>query len=224
LDGMIPVDSTHVIVLGQDGLLEAISLADETVVQVPTDAWIQGAQVMVSGCSATLGSSYVLDGSWLYVVGCEAEACQVARANIATSAVEMGPLLPGPGQGNPWDSILAAADETHLYLLDTHRIWRLRKTDYASEEIYRAPQGDYVYGPLAVDDDAVYFVVNSPAASTPDTQLVALDKHDASLRVVYSDPRLHGREKMVQDEQFLFLLLGPGGPTGDNAVWLIPKH
>jgi hypothetical protein len=212
--GRLLVDDAHVVVASpSDGVPEAISLTDGSIVKIPAEA-IFLTQLFFQA------SSSILDGSSLYVVGCGFTDCGLARGDVTTGAAEMGPLLPGLTVGTPFPTTLAAADDTHLYLYDSHRIWRLRKSDYASADIYNAPANAFVQGPLLVDDSAVYFFTGRSGG----LQLVALAKDGGSMRVVSDHPWLvHGTWTMVQDGQFLFLAAAPPNGGDANEIWRLAK-
>jgi hypothetical protein len=231
--GVIAVDDTYIVLSGGRGPggRDAISLADGTTVPVPVDLeWLA-----IEG-GDTYETSFWLDGNALYSVGCDAiipdAFCGLVRNDIATGVVERGPALPRLSPGGPVAAKLVGADETHIYLYDGPRIWRLRKTDFASEDVYTPPAGVSAYQPL-VGDNALYFVraLYPPPTTTstertdaavtlprPEVQLVALSKDGASMRVISRHPALADYiNQMAQDRQFLYLLLGATGGRLENG-------
>lgn len=222
-DGVLGLDDARIVVSGHASSYEAVSLADGSRAHVNFDpAGVEG---------GAFGTSFWLDGDALYAVGCTAlDFCGLARADFTTGLAERGPALPNPVSPGPLPIELVGADETHIYLYDGH-IWRLRKSDYASEDVYTPPAGVSTFLPV-VDDDAVYFVrflypPMTPPVSTertdaavppPERQLVALSKDGASLRVISRHPALADYvTQMAQDRHFLYLLFGPTGGRLENG-------
>ena len=226
--GVLALDDAYIVLSGGRGPgHDAISLADGTTVPVPVDLdW-----VAIDG--GTYETSFWLDGNALYSLGCDGIRlngfCGLVRTDVATGVIERGPALPGLSPTGPGPTKLVGADETHIYLYDGPRIWRLRKTDFASEDVYTAPAGVSSFQPL-VDDNALYFVrvlYPPPTTSTertdaavppPERQLVALSKDGASMRVISRHPALADYvNQMAQDRQFLYLLLGATGGRLENG-------
>ena len=201
---LMEVDDAHLVIRHlQDGVPEAISLADGTTVRIPAEP------IDVTDIFPRAGS-FVLDGNTLFAAACSGDTCALARGDVTTGAAAIGPSLSGLSIGLD-DPVLAAADDAYLYLIDWYHVWRLRKSDWASEEVYRAPSGAYVGRPFVVDDRAVYFVTTAKGGEQ--LELVAVAKTGGTLRVLSTRPHLaQGICQVAQDAQYLFVL----APTDDG--------
>jgi hypothetical protein len=223
----VTVDDRHVLVNGPSGL-EATSLASGATVRIPAD--------YVPGVGYAFGaSSYLLDGDWLYMMGCALDGfCGLARSDVGTGAFEIATAVAGVTERDDLRQ-LAGADETYLYWYEGPRISRFRKTDYASDVVYTSPEHVSARAPL-VDDRAFYFVTDEspPITSTERTdaappsrkvQLVALAKDGSSVRVISTHPALWTTAKLAQDDQFLYVLVGGVDGTLDhgNEILIVAK-
>jgi hypothetical protein len=163
--------------------------------------------------------SWVPDAPALYASNCgfSDQPCPLMQGDLLTGTTRPVAEL-HPGQA------VVAVDETSLYLQDQHRIWRTSKTDFSSTSIFESSSPTDSVQELQVDDTDVYFITVGQAG----WQLRAVPKSGGPSRVIGSGAQLsRGVWRMLQDEQFIFILAGADravdGSLFSNELLVFPK-